>query len=978
MQKNNGFILIWEKEVKELKSVARLWKHERTGAQLLSCTNADENKVFGVSFRTPPKDSTGVAHILEHSVLCGSKKYPVKEPFVELLKGSLQTFLNAFTFPDKTCYPVASTNLQDFYNLIDVYLDAVFHPNITERTLRQEGWHIEAENSQTPLSYKGVVYNEMKGVYSSPDSLLGEASQQSLFPDTTYGLDSGGNPEIILELTYDAFKHFHETYYHPSNARFYFWGDDPEDGRLEKLDRVLQEFTARDVDSTIATQPRFTVPREVEIPYAAAQDDDAPKAMVTINWLFAPTAKTELTLALQILDHILTGLPGSPLRRALIESGLGEDIAGNGLECDLKETFYSIGLKGLKPEDVDQVQTLIFDTLATLVDDGIPSDAVEAAINSVEFDLRENNSGRFPVGLAIMIRSLSTWLYDEDPLGLLTFENALTAIKNRIAKGEQYFEGLIQEWMIENTHRSMVVLLPDKKLQAHRAKTESERLAAIKANLSPEQLDELIRETEALRKAQEMPDSPEDLALIPRLGVKDLPVKNKIIPCEELQADTTPFFAHALPCSGIVYTELAFDMTPLIGGASRLVPLVPLFGRTLLEMGSKQRDFAELGMYIARKTGGMDTDLLFLTGREHRYPAFLVLSGKATMEKYEDFVHILREVLLDPKIMDQARFKQMLLEEKARKEQQLIPAGHSVVSLRLRSALSPAACLAEATDGIAYLDSLRDLVERVNNNWESVLEDLEEIRRLLICRASMLINVTADSENISEINRHLAAFTRTLPECGYAADSVPPNAVSGFMHSLEFPRGEALLLPSQVNYIGKGANLYSLGYQYHGSVHVIMKHLRMAWLWDRIRVQGGAYGAFCLFERFSGAYAQISYRDPNVENTLKVYDQTADYLRKLSLSATDLESCIVGAIGELDAYLLPDAKGMASFTRHLTGDTEEIRQKMRDEILSTSLAHFHKFADVLDAVAQQGRVVMLGGTAVEKFAQSADLVIRKA
>lgn len=978
MQKSHGFALIWEKEVEELKSLARLWKHEKTGAQLLSCINADENKVFGVSFRTPPTDSTGVAHILEHSVLCGSKKYPVKEPFVELLKGSLQTFLNAFTFPDKTCYPVASANLQDFYNLIDVYIDAVFHPNITERTLRQEGWHIEATSAQEPFSYKGVVYNEMKGVYSSPDSLLSEASQQSLFPDTTYGLDSGGTPEVILGLTYDAFKNFHETYYHPSNARFYFWGDDPEETRLEKLDKALQEFTAREVHSSVATQPRFTAPREVTIPYAADQDEASPKAMVTINWLFAPTARTELTLALQILDHILTGLPGSPLRRALIESGLGEDIAGSGLECDLKETFYSIGLKGLKLEDADKTQALIFDVLTKLVDNGIPDDAVEAAINSVEFSLRENNTGRFPVGLAVMIRSLSTWLYDEDPLGLLTFEASLRSIKERIAKGGQFFEALIQEWMLENPHRTMVTLVPDKELQEQREKAESKRLAEIKSNLTTEQVHELVRETDALRKAQEAPDSPAALATIPRLGVADLPRENRTIPLEKQQAGGMPLLAHALPCSDIVYTELAFDMAPLISGASRLVPLVPLFGRTLLEMGSKKRDFAELGMYIARKTGGMDTDLLFLTGRENGYPAYMMLSGKATMEKYEDFARILGEVLLESKIMDPDRFRQMLLEEKARKEQQLVPAGHSIVGLRLKAALSPAACLAEATDGIAYLDSLRELAGRVDSDWNSVREDLEEIRRLLVRRHSLLMNVTADSENLAEINRHLAVFTQALPEHGQDSVGAYSNAVPDFMQSLVFPQGEALIVPSQVNYIGKGANLYSLGYQYHGSVHVIMKHLRMAWLWDRVRVQGGAYGAFCAFERFSGAFTQVSYRDPNVEKTLKVYDQTAEYLRKLSLSSTDLESCIVGAIGELDAYLLPDAKGMASFARYLTDDTEELRQKMRDEILSTSLKHFHEFADILDEAAAKGRIVMLGGSAVEEYAKSEGLTIRKA
>ena len=422
----HGFTLLTEQYLHEVDGTARLWRHDATGAQLLSVVNGDENKCFGVSFRTPPTDSTGVAHILEHSVLCGSDKYPVKEPFVELLKGSLQTFLNAFTFPDKTCYPVASCNLRDFYNLIDVYIDAVCHPRISEDILKQEGWHVEAPSADGPWSYKGVVYNEMKGVYSSPDSVLSEQSQQALFPDTLYSLDSGGNPERIPDLTYEAFSDFHSSYYHPSNARFFFWGDDPEAERLRLVNESLKGYTARPVNSAVPLQKRLDTPRQIEVPYAASEGEK--RALLTVNWLLGERGDVDQALLMEMLEHILEGLPGSPLRKALIASGLGEDTTGCGLETDLRQMYYSTGLKGVAPRDVQQAELLIFDTLAQLAEEGIPRSAVEAAVNSVEFAYRENNSGRFPRGLSAMVQSLTTWLYDGDPLAPLAYGQQLGKI----------------------------------------------------------------------------------------------------------------------------------------------------------------------------------------------------------------------------------------------------------------------------------------------------------------------------------------------------------------------------------------------------------------------------------------------------------------------------------------------------------------------------------------------------------------------
>lgn len=442
----HGFQLFRDQDIPELNTRAKLFRHVKTGAELLSLENDDENKVFGITFRTPPTDATGVAHILEHSVLCGSRKYPVKEPFVELLKGSLQTFLNAFTYPDKTCYPVASQNLQDFYNLIDIYLDAVFYPRLTPHIFQQEGWHYELENPDDPLIFKGVVFNEMKGAFSSPDRMLAEYSRHSLFPDTTYGLQSGGHPQHIPDLTYAQFKTFHQSYYHPSNARIFFYGDSPAEDRLRLVNDYLEDFEPLEIDSAVRLQPCFDQPKHIEHFYAVSQDAGAGKKdMVTVNWLLAETSDPETNLALHVLEHILIGMPASPLRKALIDSGLGEDLAGVGLEDELRQMYFSTGLKGINVQSANQVEALILQTLTRLAEEGIDPHTIEAALNTIEFRLRENNTGDFPRGLLLMLRSLTAWLYNGDPLALLAFEAPLASIKARLADDGTYFEDMIRQ-----------------------------------------------------------------------------------------------------------------------------------------------------------------------------------------------------------------------------------------------------------------------------------------------------------------------------------------------------------------------------------------------------------------------------------------------------------------------------------------------------------------------------------------------------
>ncbi len=962
----HGFTLIEKHELDEVGGTASLWRHDITDAELLSICNNDENKCFGVTFRTPPDNSTGVPHILEHSVLCGSQKYPVREPFVELLKGSLQTFLNAFTFPDKTCYPVASANLQDFRNLVDVYLDAVFFPLIPEKVFQQEGWHIETDTSDPlhgPLSYKGVVFNEMKGVYSSPDSLLGETSQHAVFPDNTYGLDSGGDPEVIPTLSYEAFCAFHKTLYHPSNAHFFFWGDDPEEGRLAMLAPCLSRFEKGAKGPVVPLQKAPRMPRLIEKPYAAEAGET--KGHITMNWLLCETADIEEMFVLEMLAHVLQGLPGSPLRRTLIESGLGQDMAGSGLETDLRQAYYSVGLRSIRPEDAPRIEALIMDTLAELAENGIPADAVEAALNSLEFHLRENNTGTFPRGLSAMIASLATWLHDGSPFGPLAWEKPLAAVKSRLASGEAIFETAIRRWFLDNAPAT-VLLLPDETLAAKKAEEEQSRLDSFQASLSDAERARLAHDVDLFRAAQQTPDDPKALASIPSLTLADLPQKNTPIPSRLAAMGNASALVHELDTTGIVYPAL---LLPLDAVPADLMPLVPLYGRALTEMGTKRHSFVELGTLVASRTGGLGAGPFFMSRTEDGAPlAHLVVSGKVTAEKTESLFALMEEILLEPAFDNRERFTQMALEERARMEQGLVPAGHRVVSGRLRARHGVAGWLGELTSGVAYLDALRTLTERTTRDWNSVLEDLRRLHEAIVRRNRAIFNLTADKKGIDVSLEAARRLCERLPDTplSNAIWTPPANNVN-----------EAFLVPAQVNYVGSGCNLYAAGYTWHGSAGVIARHLRMDWLWNQVRVQGGAYGAFCTFDRVSGGVTQVSYRDPNVDRTLAVYAGTARHLRELALSKRELELAIVGAIGDIDAYQLPDARGWTSLNRYLAGDSDEALQRRREEVLSTTQGHFTAFADVLEEAMKHSTVCALGGGSVEKAAREHGWTTRK-
>lgn len=958
----NEFELLEERKMPEVGGVARRWLHSGSGAEVLSICNDDENKCFGVNFYTPPQNSTGVAHILEHSVLCGSKKYPLKEPFVELLKGSLQTFLNAFTFPDKTCYPVASANLQDFYNLMDVYVDAVFHPLITENIFRQEGWHLEPDPDGA-WGLKGVVFNEMKGVYSQADSILAEMSQQGVFPDNLYSLDSGGNPEVIPELTWTDFREFHERNYHPSNARFFFWGDDPEEKRLEIVANAVKGVKKQARLPVVPLQEPFRKPRRLESFYPAEETEK--RALFTVNWLLPERGNVLEALKMEMLEHILEGMPGSPLRRALIESGLGEDTTGCGLETDLRQMYYSTGLKGVEPENVARAEELIFAALRELVENGIPAEVAQSAFNSVEFAYRENNSGRFPRGLAAMVQALSTWLYDGDPLEALAWEKPLNEIGEKMAAGEKIFEDAIRKYFLENPHRVTVTLLPDSSLAARRSAAEKERVAKMLAGFGEGEKQNLATIAEELREAQLKPDLPADLARIPVLTVEDLPRENKKIPTEIVNGKQT-ILRHAIPANGILYATLLLSVQKL---PERLLPYIPLFCRSLVEWGTNKESYADLGLKIASRTGGIGATAIPGMNINDKNPfLYIGVQGKAVNSHIDDLFGIFSEILLDAqndRDIIRERLGCMLLEEKARLEYGLQAAGNAAVSMRIRSRYRADQAFTEKFSGITQLRFLRALEKAIEREPEKVINDFMLLREAVFSSDGALLDLTGESALLDKGMENGQSLLAKLPEKPIAENGVK---ISQSEPLRELPKDEAFITQGQINFVGKGANLYELGYKYNGSVNVILRWLRMGPLWENVRVAGGAYGAGCSLDKAGGTFVCASYRDPNVGETLAVYDRLGEFLHNFNPSQSQLSQAIIGAIGDMDMYLLPDAKGARALAWYLAGETAETRQRTREEILATTAKDFHDFTEIMNETAKTGAVAVIGG---EKTAEAA-------
>ncbi|PIA46350.1 hypothetical protein AQUCO_01500106v1 [Aquilegia coerulea] len=799
----------------------------------------------------------------------------------------------------------------------------------------------------------GVVFNEMKGVYSQPDNILGRTAQQALFPDNTYGVDSGGDPQVIPKLTFEEFREFHRRYYHPSNARIWFYGDDDPSERLRILSEYLDEFDASSAskESKVGMQKLFTKPVRIVEKYPAGESGDLKKNhMVCLNWLLSEKPlDMETELVLGFLDHLMLGTPASPLRRILLESGLGDAIVGGGVEDELLQPQFSIGLKGVSEDDIPKVEELIMSTLKKLAEEGFDAEAVEASMNTIEFSLRENNTGSFPRGLSLMLRSIGKWIYDMDPFEPLKYEKPLSTLKARIAEegSKAVFSPLIHKFILNNPHCVTVEMQPDPEKASRDEAAEKEILEKVKTSMTDEDLAELARATQELRLKQETPDPPEALKSVPSLSLSDIPKEPTHVPIEIGEIKGAKVLQHDLFTNDVLYTEVAFNMSSL---KQELLPLVPLFCQSLLEMGTKDMDFVQLNQLIGRKTGGISVYPFTSSVRGKKDPcSHIIVRGKSMAGRAEDLFHLMNCLLEDVQFTDQQRFKQFVSQSRARMENRLRGSGHGVAAARMDGKLNVAGWVAEQMGGISYLEFLKGLEEKVDGDWAGISSSLDEIRNSLLSRNGCLVNLTADSKNLKNSEKFVSKFLDLLPS--------PASNKPSSWNARVSPGNEAIVIPTQVNYVGKAGNIYETGYQLNGSAYVISKHIGNTWLWDRVRVSGGAYGGFCDFDTHSGVFSYLSYRDPNLLKTLEVYDGTANFLRELEMDNDTLTKAIIGTIGDVDSYQLPDAKGYSSMLRYMLGITEEERQKRRAEILSTSLNDFKEFADAVEAIKDKGVVV---------------------
>ena len=949
MTEIHGFTLLEERNIPEINSYAKLYKHVKTGAELLSLENDDENKSFMVALPTPPTDDTGLPHILEHSVLSGSRKYPVKDPFVQLLKTSVNTFLNAMTSSDVTYYPVASTNLQDFYNLVDVYLDAVFHPLITRETLMQEGWHLETEAEDAPLTYKGVVFNEMKAAYSTPEYYLNLIVDRAFWKDTNYRFSSGGLAAAIPDLTYEDFKTFHETYYHPSNARFVFSGDDDPETRLKLVNEVISEFEAKAIDSVIPLQKPYSAPVKIVDRYDGNADEENGGVMVRVDWLLPEQNDLETMMELSVLSHALVASSAAPLRKALIDSGLGEGMIGGGMGTASRQATFSAGLKGVKEDNADKVETLILETLGNLAEEGIDEDTVKASINTIEFNLRERNYGSFPRGLVNGLMAVRPWIYGGNPIDKLAFEADFEAFKQRIKEDDELLEQLIGKYLLDNSHRTTVILKPDEAVGKERDQAEVDRLAKIKSEMDVNAIQKVIETQAELLNLQQSPDSLEDLAKIPVLSLDDIDREITTVEQDISEHNGATIYFHNQPTGGIVYYQMGMNLRVL---DPELLPYVDLFGDALTRLGTESEDFVKLTQRIGMKTGGIGADTSLSTKRTGEdYFAYLMLSGKVMQDQSQDLLDIVKDVLLTVKLDNQERFKQIVLERKASLERYIVMAGHVVAGRRVNAQFTEPAWATEQMTGTAHLFFIRELVDRIDNDWASVLASLQAIRDALVNRAQMVVNVTMEASGWDGFKSQLHNLLDALPshDASIANWRTDDNRLY-----------EALTLPAQANFNALAADLYQHGYEQDGSISVIGKHIAREYIWQNVRVMGGAYGGTFSFSPGTGLVTFYSWRDPNIANTQKVFTETGNYLKSLQMTDDDVEKAIIGAIGDMDGYDLPDAKGRKAFMRHMMGYTDQMRQEFRDQVLDTTLEDFHKLGDYLAKIGEDKRVAVVG------------------
>lgn len=952
----NGFQLNEVKTIGEYAVDGFLFTHKKSGAELIYFKSDDDNKTFTVSFRTPPEDDTGLPHILEHSVLAGSRKFKVKDPFFTMSKTSLNNFLNAMTYPDKTVYPFASRNTKDFFNLLDVYLDAVFYPGIydNEETLMREGWRYELDKRTDELTINGVVYNEMQGVYSSPEELMYEYSSRALFPDTPYGKDFGGFPEAIPSLTNEQFLNFHRKYYHPSNANIALYGDMDIDAVLKFLDQnYLSAFDKIEVDSAIPLQQGFDTPREIEECYPVSESEsEEDKTFLALTYAIGDVLDRELALGLGVLYDVLMGTPASPLKKALLRAGIGKDISG-GADSERRQPLFALYAKYANSDQKDLFIKTVDETLQQLVREGIDKKLIEACINKREFRMRECDYSGFPKGLVLGLGSLVSWNYDASPFTPLCYEEALAKIKTGLTG--PYFERMIEKYLLNNNHSAFLTLMPKRGLSEEKARKNREKLKKLKEQMTPRELEDIREKQIKLKNRQEAPDSPEALASMPSLKAEDIERKAERIPLEERELGGIKLLFNPLNTNKIAYLRMYFDAR---GISREHLPYLSLLSMVLTKMDTKKRSYGDLSNEIGINTGGLAFGCeSYFDSKDKggdRFSPKMTFNCRVLLPKLESAVSLFKEIVTETQFFDKKRLLELIREYIAIWDSKIKEG--QMTSGRLMSLINPIWQWDEVAGGIDYFKFLVDLEKDFDAKADQLIEKLQEVRSIIFNRKETVMGVTLDQESFDSHRDQLEKMISFLPE------NEIPKVEFKFV---ERKKKEGLMIPSDVNYVLKGYNFKKLGHTFNGAFRVSALILTYDHLLEKIRLRGGAYGAGMGVGR-SGIVVFNSYRDPNLKNTLNVYDDSVRYLGDLELTQEEITKRIIGVVGKLDRTMTPRQKGGVADSRFFSRISYEDIQQEREEVIDCTQQAIKESVEIIAKVLEENCLCIIGNEAAIK------------
>lgn len=948
----SAYEVIKKDSIKDLGSEGWILRHKKSGARIALLSNDDENKVFTIGFKTPPADSTGVAHILEHSVLEGSKEFPVKDPFIELVKGSMNTFLNAMTYPDKTLYPVASCNDKDFANLMHVYLDAVFYPAIYKepRIFYQEGWHYEMEDVRDELKLNGVVYNEMKGAFSSSDDVLDREIVRGLFPDTVYANESGGDPDAIPDLTYEQFLAFHSRYYHPANSYIYLYGNMDMAERLIWMDEhYLSHFDKIDVDAQIGLQEPFAEPRETRKTYSITESEPMEhNTYLTCSIAAGDVLDREEYIAFQILDYALCSSQGAPLKQALLDAGIGEDVYSD-YDSGTRQPYFSIVAKGAEESQKEEFLRVIEETLEKLSKGGLDKKRLLAGLNYYEFKYREADFGIYPAGLMYGLQMMDSWLYDDEkPFIHIEAGDTYAALRKKV--DSRYFEELISEKLLNNPHRSVLVLAPERGLTARKDEELAKRLALYKESLSEIELEKIVEQTRQLRAFQEEPDRPEDLAKIPLLAREDIRRKVEPVILEERSVGDTKLIYHSIPTNGISYFRLLFDVTDI---SSELFPYIGILKAAIGLVDTENYSYQELFTQTDLLTGGIvPVTNLYPNAKDltQRRITFEV-KGKAFDKNLQDAMALIEEMLIRSDYSDTKRLYEILAELKSRLQSSMMSAGHVVAGGRAVSYFSENAAIQEVLSGMDFYR----LLEKICGDWEQegkkTVGKLSELAKQIFCRENLMLDFISQDEAVYEQFRELA---------GGLKEKLPVKNAAGQPYRVEtVRRNEGFLSSSQVQYVCRAGNFLKHGLPYTGALRILKGILGNDYLWNQVRVKGGAYGCMCSFGKNGDAWF-VSYRDPNLAKTIEAFEAAPGWVEQFADDERAMTQAVIGTISEMDTPMNPAAKGLRSLSIYLTNQTEEQLQRERDEVLDATAQDIRALAAYIRAFLEDDCLCVVG------------------